>query len=168
MFFSCSHICSNLSSVLLSLFLICKTPPCYLVDLHSWIQNCSESEYLTSSWLRNTLGLSVQMIGSLLPNFFWHTVSWTFQQTQLRCVLTDYRFEDRKTVGELRDEIRAIRKPTHHPQNELFSQEIHLKIPLSSRGLILSISKPGCRVSALHFFCKIDSTNGLQTWSSFK
>ncbi len=31
---------------------------------------------------------------------------------------------------------------------------MHLKIPLSSRGLKLSNCKPGCRVSALHFFVK--------------
>ncbi len=31
---------------------------------------------------------------------------------------------------------------------------MHLKIPLFSRGLKLSNSEPGCRVSALHFFVK--------------
>jgi hypothetical protein len=46
--------------------------------------------------------------------------------------------------------------PAHHikNKNELFSQEMHLKIQLLSRGLKLSNSKPGCRVSALHFFVK--------------
>ncbi len=45
--------------------------------------------------------------------------------------------------------------PDHHPQkNEPFSQEMHLKIPLLSRGLKVSNSNPGCRVSALHFFVK--------------
>jgi hypothetical protein len=36
--------------------------------------------------------------------------------------------------------------------NKSFSQEMHLKILLSSRGLKLSNSKPGCRVSARRFF----------------
>jgi hypothetical protein len=35
---------------------------------------------------------------------------------------------------------------------ELFSQEMHLKILLSSRGLKLTNFKAGCRVSALLFF----------------
>jgi hypothetical protein len=68
-----------------------------------------------------------------------------------------------KEVGELRGDISAIRyvltpsvrKPRSSPtKNELFSQEMHLKIPLSSRGLKFSNSKPGCIVSALHFFVK--------------
>ncbi len=37
---------------------------------------------------------------------------------------------------------------------------MHLKIPLLSRGLKLSNSKPGCRVSALHFFVKLCFTAG--------
>jgi hypothetical protein len=44
--------------------------------------------------------------------------------------------------------------PDHLPKNEPFSQEIHLKIQLLSRGSKLSYSKPGCEVSALHFFVK--------------
>ncbi len=51
--------------------------------------------------------------------------------------------------------------PNQHPKKkktkkkpEPFSQEMHLKIPLSSRGLRLSNSKPGCRVSALCLFVK--------------
>ncbi len=39
-------------------------------------------------------------------------------------------------------------------KNEPFSLEMHLKIQPSSRYLKLSISKPGCGVSALHFFVK--------------
>ncbi len=39
-------------------------------------------------------------------------------------------------------------------KTEQFSQEVHLKTPLSSRGLKLSNSKPGCRISALHFCAK--------------
>jgi hypothetical protein len=35
-----------------------------------------------------------------------------------------------------------------------FSKEMYLKMPLLSRGLKLPNSKPGCRVSALHFFMK--------------
>jgi hypothetical protein len=37
-------------------------------------------------------------------------------------------------------------------EKELFSQEMHLRIPLLIQGLKLSNFKPGCRVSALHFF----------------
>jgi hypothetical protein len=40
------------------------------------------------------------------------------------------------------------------PKNEPFSQEMHLKIILSSRGLKLPNSKSGYGVSALHFFVK--------------
>jgi hypothetical protein len=39
-----------------------------------------------------------------------------------------------------------------NPKTEPFSQEMDLKIPLSSRGLKLSNSKPGCKVSAFNFF----------------
>jgi hypothetical protein len=42
----------------------------------------------------------------------------------------------------------------HPPKNEPFSQEKHLKIQLSRRGLKLSNSKPGCVFSALNFFGK--------------
>jgi hypothetical protein len=69
-----------------------------------------------------------------------------------------------KTVGDLRGYIGVIRQflaPSFRKlqssppkKNEPFSQEMHLKIPLPSQGLILSNSKPGCRVSALHFFVK--------------
>jgi hypothetical protein len=45
---------------------------------------------------------------------------------------------------------------------------MHLKIPLSSRGLKLPNSKPGWRVSALQLLCEIDTTNGFLTSSSFK
>jgi hypothetical protein len=73
----------------------------------------------------------------------------------------DYRCEDRKKIGELRRYTSAVRwvltpsfrKPlSSSPNNKPFSQEMHLKIPLSSQGLKLSNSKPGCRVSTLHFF----------------
>jgi hypothetical protein len=43
--------------------------------------------------------------------------------------------------------------PIINPKNP-FSQEMHLKIQLSNRGLKLSNSKPRCRVSALHLFVK--------------
>jgi hypothetical protein len=74
----------------------------------------------------------------------------------------DYRCENRKKVGELRGDIGAIKKVltpfrkqwSSAQEIEPFSPEMHLTIPLLSRGLILSISKPGCRVSALHFFVK--------------
>jgi hypothetical protein len=39
----------------------------------------------------------------------------------------------------------------HHPNFKPFSQEMHLKIPLSSPDLRLSNSKSGCGVSDLHF-----------------
>jgi hypothetical protein len=44
-------------------------------------------------------------------------------------------------------------KPDNQPpRNEQFSQEMHLNIPLLSRGLKWSNYEPGPRVSALHFF----------------
>jgi hypothetical protein len=43
-------------------------------------------------------------------------------------------------------------------KNKVFSEEINLKIPLLSRGLKLSILKPGGRVAALHFFLKYKPT----------
>ncbi len=49
----------------------------------------------------------------------------------------------------------SLRKPWSSPlESESFSQEMHLKIPLSSRASKLSNSKPGCRVSAPHLFVK--------------
>ncbi len=45
---------------------------------------------------------------------------------------------------------------------------MHLKIPLQNRDLELSNSKLGCRVSALHFFVRSDSTNGFLTLTSFR
>ncbi len=77
-------------------------------------------------------------------------------------LITKYRYEDNKKV-ELICDIGAIwrvlipsfRKPqSSPPENEPFSQEMHLKIPLLSRGFKLSNSKPRCRVSALHLFVK--------------
>jgi hypothetical protein len=57
----------------------------------------------------------------------------------------DYTCENRKEVGELRGDLGAIIKvltllnPYHHKKKtEPFSQEMHLKIPLLSRGLELS------------------------------
>jgi hypothetical protein len=62
----------------------------------------------------------------------------------------DYRYEDEKKIGLLRgNKIGAIRcvltpsfrKPiSFPPKNEPFSQEMHLKIQLLSRGLKLSNS----------------------------
>jgi hypothetical protein len=40
------------------------------------------------------------------------------------------------------------------PKIEPFNHEMRLKMPLSSRGMELSNYKPGCKVSALHFFVK--------------
>jgi hypothetical protein len=83
--------------------------------------------------------------------------------------------ETEKKVDELRGDIGAIRqgltpsfrKPqSSPPKNKPLSQEMHLKIPLSSHGLKLSNSKPGCKVSAL--FCEIDTTNGFLTSSSIR
>jgi hypothetical protein len=44
-------------------------------------------------------------------------------------------------------------------KNEPFSQEMHVKIPLSTWGLKLSNSKPRFGVSALHFFVKRKKKN---------
>jgi hypothetical protein len=43
-------------------------------------------------------------------------------------------------------------KPYHRPQSELFSQKMHLKISLLGQGLKVTNYKPGCGVSALHYF----------------
>jgi hypothetical protein len=62
-----------------------------------------------------------------------------------------------------------FRKPRPSPpNNEPFIQEMHLKMPVLSRGLKLSNSKPGCRVSALHFLGEIDTTNDFLTSSSIR
>jgi hypothetical protein len=46
----------------------------------------------------------------------------------------------------------SFRKPqSSHPKNEPFSQEMHLKMPLLNRGLVLSNFKAVCGVSALKF-----------------
>jgi hypothetical protein len=75
----------------------------------------------------------------------------------------DHGCEHGTKVGESRGDIGAIREvltPSFRklrsslPKNKPFSQGMHLKIPLLSQGLKLSNSKPGCRVSALHFFVK--------------
>ncbi len=42
---------------------------------------------------------------------------------------------------------------------------MHSKIPLLSRGLKLSNSKPGCRVSALHFFVKLIPPMAFWHWA---
>jgi hypothetical protein len=79
-------------------------------------------------------------------------------------ITIDYRWEGRKKDDQSRGEIGTVidrpRLPLsgnsdHRPkENKPFSQEMHLKILLLSRGLKLSNSKPGSRVSALHFFVK--------------
>jgi hypothetical protein len=60
--------------------------------------------------------------------------------------------------------------PIIAPKNESISQEIHLKIPPLTRGLKLSISKPGCRVSAhsSSLLSEIGTTNGFLASSLFK
>jgi hypothetical protein len=89
----------------------------------------------------------------------------------------EYRCEGRKKVSELRGDIDAIRqaltssfrklRSSPPRETEPFSQEMHLTIPLSSRGLELSHSNPpGCRVIALHLFLKYIFTNGFLTSSS--
>jgi hypothetical protein len=72
--------------------------------------------------------------------------------------------KDSETVGESRGNIiGAIRKALTSSlkntgyitsKNKPVSLMMHLKIPLAIRGLKLSNSKPGCRVSALHHFVK--------------
>jgi hypothetical protein len=67
-----------------------------------------------------------------------------------------------KKVKELRGDIRLVSNPFFrkiqiHPtkkKNEPSGQEMHLKIPLSSRGLKSSNSKTGRKVAALHIFVK--------------
>ncbi len=75
----------------------------------------------------------------------------------------DYGCEYSQKCQKLRGDIGVIsyvltfsyRKPrSSTPKNKPFSQEMHLKIPLLSRGLKLSNSKTSCRVSALHCFVK--------------
>jgi hypothetical protein len=75
----------------------------------------------------------------------------------------DYRFEKRIKVGVLRGDINATRLALTPPFRKHGSStkkkkpiilEMHLNTPLSSRGLKLSNSKPGCRVSGIHFFVK--------------
>ncbi len=59
--------------------------------------------------------------------------------------------------------------PDHHTQqNEPFSQEMHLKIPLPSLGLKLSNSKPRFYSLSSSLHCEIDSTNCFLTPSSFR
>jgi hypothetical protein len=71
----------------------------------------------------------------------------------------------KKIVGKFRGDIDGSgdigldsvfhKTPNITPNNEPFSQEMHLKIPLLSIGLKLSKLKSGCRVcSALHFLVK--------------
>jgi hypothetical protein len=68
-----------------------------------------------------------------------------------------------KKIGEFGGDIGAVwqvltlslRKPRSSlPKNQPFSQEMHLKIPLSSQGSEFSNSNPGCRILALYFFVK--------------
>jgi hypothetical protein len=75
----------------------------------------------------------------------------------------DYRCEDRKKLVSYEAALVSLDRSLlflsknlyhHSSKNEPFSQEMHLKIPLSSLGLKLSNPKPGCEVSALHFFVK--------------
>ncbi len=62
----------------------------------------------------------------------------------------------------------SFRKPQSSPhKNEPFCQEMHLKIPLSSWGLKLPNSKPGCIVAA-PLLCEIVTTNGFLTSISFR
>ncbi len=89
----------------------------------------------------------------------------------------DYRCEDRIFFRVKRRHYRcrwigldSLRKCDHRPpKKEPFSQqEVHLKIPLVSRGLNLSNSKPGCRVSASSLLREIVSTNRFLTSSSIR
>ncbi len=74
----------------------------------------------------------------------------TAHDEELQLTRIDYSRKEGKEVGELRGDIGAItsvlapffRKPrSSHPKNEPFSQEMRLKIPLSSRGLNLPNSQ---------------------------
>ncbi len=84
-----------------------------------------------------------------------------YKMLELAVDLIDYWREDRtKSVNQEatlvpldNSWLRSFRKPrSSPPKTESFSPEMHLKIQLSSRGLKLSNSKPGCRVSSFHFF----------------
>jgi hypothetical protein len=75
----------------------------------------------------------------------------------------------RHKIGQLRGDNGAHligidslfqKTPIITPKKQTVQRGDALKIPLSSRGLQLSSSTPGCRVSALSFFWEIDTTNG--------
>jgi hypothetical protein len=77
--------------------------------------------------------------------------------------LIEHKCEHIKKNCELRGDVGAIRrvlapffrKPQTSPKKEeLFSQRMHLKIPVLSLGLRLSNPKAGCRVAAVHFLFK--------------
>ncbi len=92
-------------------------------------------------------------------------------------VAMDYRCEDSKKSSRVKMQNschlligldNSFRKPwTSPPKNEQFSQEMHLKIPLLSRGLRLSGSKPSSRVSVIDFYVK-QILSGFLTSSSFR
>jgi hypothetical protein len=71
--------------------------------------------------------------------FFVAATIWKPEWANVLLLTVDYRCEDRKEVGELRGDNGAkikvltpsFTKPRPSPpKNELFSQEMHLKIPL--------------------------------------
>ncbi len=157
-----SGVCAGLSG----------QPPPRVQHLLSW-KRCPCSAPLgrqgTPNWICSPI-LFLFLEISPLFHFFSFLVLFVEYRAQLYvfffqkvcAFFIDYRYEDRK-IGESRGDIGTIRwvlipsfrKPRSSPQrNKPFSQKTQLKIPLSSRDLKLSISKPGCRVSALHFFVK--------------
>ncbi len=67
-----------------------------------------------------------------------------------------WRVKSRHWCHEKRLDSLFQKTPIITPKkNEPFSQEMHMKIPLLSRGLKLMSSKAGCKVSALHFSVKL-------------
>ncbi len=102
----------------------------------------------------------------------------------------DTRLFDRQKINKWRNSpgarVKAIRNlelnhsigpgsffqkaPILAPQkNESLNQKMHLKMPLSSHGLKLLNTKPGCWVSALSLLCDLDTTTYcFLTSSSFR
>ncbi len=86
--------------------------------------------------------------GVLAIHYGWDNVKWSWRvKRRPWCQLT-----------------RSSRKPQSSPsKSELFSQKMHLKIPLLGRGLKLSNPKRGCSVSAFHVLCEMDTTESPMT-----
>ncbi len=80
---------------------------------------------------------------------------------------TDYRCENRKSYYEIRSDIGAIIFELDLVKITVQSGDAFEDIAFKPGFDILSNSKPGCRVSVLHFFVEVNSTNGFLKASSF-